>query len=126
MTEEIITAKCKEAGCDSKTARRHFRLYVDQEWDAHPPKEFRDWMRLRQPRTKPVTGWNAAGFRQEWDQDRAYGIDREPDFIPPREDQLANLATIKRLIAQIGKPMPEPLPTDYDKGAIGPPTYDVR
>ena len=124
--QEIIKAKCKESGCDPKTARRHCRLYTTEHWDVHPPQEFRDWMRLRQPRTKAVTGWNAAGIRQEWDQDRAYGIDREPDFIPPREEQLANLATIKRLVAEIGKPMPKPLPTDYDKGAIGPATYDVR
>ena len=129
--QDIIAARCQAAGCDPK-AKRHARLYLDENWDPHPDREFIEWMHLRHPKTNPVTAWNTScnpdksytlAFRNEWDQERQYGIDRELSHIPPRDEQFAKLAHLKQLIARIGRPMPEPLPTDYDRGAIGKPTY---
>ena len=131
-TEEIIAHKCREHGCDPKDAKRHANLYLNEQWDVHPDREFIEWMHLRHPKMNPVTAWNTScnpdksytlAFRNEWDQERNYGIDREPSHIPPRDEQLAKLAHLKQLIAKIGRPMPEPLPTDYDRGAIEKPEY---
>jgi hypothetical protein len=89
-------------------------------------------MHLRHPTSKPIAAWNTwcdvdksytLAFREEWEKERQHGVDRESNFFPPRAEQLSRLSKIKELVAKIGRPMPDALPTDYDRGAIGKPTY---
>ena len=124
--EDFILDKCASSNCKGSQGgpwKRHRKLYLDEHWDVHPPTEFLAWMALRRPDINPIKAWNAAGLREEWQAEKDHGIDREPDFVPSREQALANLDRLKQLVAKIGRPMPDPLPTDYDRGAIGKPEY---
>lgn len=138
--DEIIIGKCKTAGCDDARAKKHLRLFLHENWDPHPSFEFDKWFRTDRYcidcGVNVVTAWNAQYFRELFSEAKAIGWDEfeaeAPRRLPVeslrviRERQLSKFGELKELISQIGREVPKPLPTDYDKGAIGAPAYDVR
>lgn len=66
--EQIITEKCKQAGCTDKEKSRHFRLYVHETWDVHPPDGFVAWW-PRHPEAGAcdvITAWNTDRNRKQF------------------------------------------------------------
>ena len=71
---------CDAAGCDDLQRARHVRLFVDDFWDVHPPKEFVKWLNEPVPGRNfqgqdgmsvrhglhAVSAWNADHWRQEY------------------------------------------------------------
>lgn len=132
---------CDQAGCNQAKTERHVKRYVNGHWDSHPSPEFALWFQndryCRDSEVKVHTAWNTQYFRDLFAEAKAHGWDSDnlespvqlltPEAIKAiRDRRLAKLAELRRTLAKIGRPMPKPTPGDYDKGAIGPPSYQTR
>lgn len=105
---EEIDRKCRVAGCDEKSARRHLQLFVYERWDVHPPSDFCDWARStgessEDPKTgriNYIAAWNSARARQGFNEWIELG---HPEPIAPRIiNHAAGLAKLKETISRIG------------------------
>ncbi len=136
--KQVINDACKAANCQN--AERHAKLYVHEHWHAHPSKEFEIWFTTDRycidSELNICTAWNSSYFRNLFSEAKAIGWD-EFDAEPPRPlthaeivamtaRQKAKFPALKALIAAIGRPVPAPLPTDWDKEAVGAPSYAIR
>lgn len=75
---KYIIALCDSRGCDKETAKRHYELFMDGEWNPHPTENFsRWWMSLSELvryTIAPVTAYNCQCYRDQYLEAKSMGV----------------------------------------------------